>query len=52
MEEAETGKTSIPVATSDIISNRNQSGMRDYNERLVLSLVRPAGNSLRQRSPG
>lgn len=43
MEEAETGKTSIPVAAERYHRGTNQSGMRDYNERLVLSLVRRHG---------
>lgn len=43
MEEADTGRSGIPVAAERYHRGTNQSGMRDYNERLVLSLVRRHG---------
>ena len=44
MEETGTLRNGIPVAAERYHRGTNQSGMRDYNERLVLSLVRRHGS--------
>ena len=44
MEETGTVKAGMPVAAERYHRGTNQSGMRDYNERLVLSLVRRHGS--------
>ena len=44
MEETSTAKAGVPVAVERYHRGTNQSGMRDYNERLTLSLVRKHGS--------
>jgi predicted NBD/HSP70 family sugar kinase len=43
LEETGTDRARMPVAAERYHRGTNQSGMRDYNERLVLSLVRRHG---------
>ena len=54
MEETGIAQARLAAAVAEAAIHRgtNQSGMRDYNERLVLSLVRQHGSLPRPRSRG